>query len=110
MLLRLKAWVATAVANIAVQTVAILQPFIHFLNPEWFLILISLKTNPGLFVLSGNNKPILDLFLHRHVCPDLLEEESPGGEAPGWGEDSRLYPYHCSDSSTSAHPVHRRSL
>lgn len=43
------------------------------------------------------------LFLHRHVSPDLLEEESPGGEATGWGQDSGLYPHHCSDCSTSDH-------
>lgn len=47
------------------------------------------------------------LFLHRHVRTDLLEEESPGGEATGWGKDSRLYPHHCSDSSTSSPHVLR---
>lgn len=40
------------------------------------------------------------VFLHRHVCPHLFEEESPGGETAGRGQHSGLHPHHSPDSST----------
>lgn len=36
-------------------------------------------------------------LLFRHVCPDLPEEESPGGEAAGRGQDRGLHPHHRPD-------------
>lgn len=36
-------------------------------------------------------------LLLRHVCPDLPEEESPGGEAAGRGQDCGLHPHHRPD-------------
>lgn len=61
MLFSLKTWVATAVANVVVQLVPILQPctaqppsrYRLFLNSKRSFLLISPKTKPGLCVLSG---------------------------------------------------------
>lgn len=70
--------------------------------PEWPVIPVPTKTNTDLHDLFTSFSSCLHLFLLRHVCPDLFEEESPGGETFSWGKDSGLYPHHCSDSSKSS--------
>lgn len=47
-----------------------------------------------------------DFVCHRHVCPHLLEEESPGGETTSRGQDSGLHPHHRPDRCMSlSHPL-----
>lgn len=41
-------------------------------------------------------------LLLRHVCPDLPEEESPGREAAGRGQDRGLHAHHRPDGCMSS--------
>lgn len=58
----------------------------------------SSPSEPDLCIRSDSTDA--SVFLLRHVCPHLSEEEGPGGETAGRGQHSGLHPHHSSNSCT----------
>lgn len=67
-------------------------------GPFMYSKCFSSPSEPDLCIRSDSTDA--SVFLHRHVCPHLSEEEGPGGETAGRGQHSGLHPHHSSNSCT----------